>query len=138
MLSAIRSLSLENKLLNTNTIKRITRLNEKGVIENELASELIMAFNFLTNINLKSNLEKLDKQEEVDNYINPNSLNTMEKDNNLFDIGYKYTDDINNNYKNHLIFFEILTTLKLQNEFLIDTEKNIYEDSGVISINEVN
>ena len=39
-----------------------------------------MAFNFLTNINLKSNLEKLDKQEEVDNYINPNTLNTMEKD----------------------------------------------------------
>ena len=39
-----------------------------------------MAFNFLTNINLKSNLEKLDKNEKVDNYINPNNLNTMEKD----------------------------------------------------------
>ena len=39
-----------------------------------------MAFNFLTNINLKSNLEKLDKNEKVDNYINPSNLNTMEKD----------------------------------------------------------
>ena len=39
-----------------------------------------MAFNFLTNINLKSNLEKLDKNEPIDNYINPNNLNTMEKD----------------------------------------------------------
>ncbi len=39
-----------------------------------------MAFNFLTTINLKSNLEKLDKQEKIDNYINPNNLNTMEKD----------------------------------------------------------
>ena len=38
-----------------------------------------MAFNFLTNINLKSNLEKLDKNEKVDNYINPSNLNTMEK-----------------------------------------------------------
>ena len=39
-----------------------------------------MAFNFLTNINLKSNLEKLDRNEKVDNYINPNNLNRMEKD----------------------------------------------------------
>lgn len=80
IVQGIRSLSLENKLLNTNTTKRIMKLNEKGVIENELATELIMAFNFLTNINLKSNLEKLDKNEPIDNYINPNNLNTMEKD----------------------------------------------------------
>lgn len=61
-----------------------------------------------------------------------------EKNNSLFDIGYKYKDESKNNYKNHLIFNEILTTLKFQSEFLIDTKKNIYEDSGVISINEVN
>ena len=76
----MRSLSLEHKLYNTSTAKRIKRLSELGVIEAELANEITMAFNFLTNINLKSNLEKLDKQEEVDNYINPNSLNTMEID----------------------------------------------------------
>ena len=80
LVQGIRSLSLENKLFNTNTTKRIMKLNEKGVIENELATELIMAFNFLTNINLKSNLEKLDKNEPIDNYINPSNLNTMEKD----------------------------------------------------------
>ena len=39
-----------------------------------------MAFNFLSNLKLKSNLEKLDKSEEMDNYINPDNLNTMEKD----------------------------------------------------------
>lgn len=60
----MRSLSLEHKLYNTSTAKRIKRLNELGVIETELANEITMAFNFLTNINLKSNLEKLDKQEE--------------------------------------------------------------------------
>ena len=80
IVQGIRSLSLEHKLYNTSTAKRIKRLSELGVIEAELANEITMAFNFLTNINLKSNLEKLDKQEEVDNYINPNSLNTMEKD----------------------------------------------------------
>ena len=39
-----------------------------------------MAFNFLTSIKLKSNLEKLDKNQKIDNYINPENLNTMEKD----------------------------------------------------------
>jgi CBS domain-containing protein len=80
LVQGIRSLSLENKIFNTNTTKRILKLNELDVIDNELATELIMAFNFLTSINLKSNLEKLDKKEKVDNYINPNNLNTMEKD----------------------------------------------------------
>jgi CBS domain-containing protein len=80
LVQGIRSLSLENKIFNTNTTKRILKLNEINVIDNELATELIMAFNFLTSINLKSNLEKLDKKENVDNYINPNNLNTMEKD----------------------------------------------------------
>jgi CBS domain-containing protein len=80
LVQGIRSLSLENKIFNTNTTKRILKLNEMDVIDNELATELIMAFNFLTSINLKSNLEKLDKYEKVDNYINPNNLNTMEKD----------------------------------------------------------
>lgn len=80
IVQGIRSLSLEYKIFNTNTTKRIKNLSEKGVIEKELATELIMAFNFLTNINLKSNLEKLDRNEKVDNYINPNNLNRMEKD----------------------------------------------------------
>ena len=76
----IRSLAIENKIFNTNTSKRIRKLSEMGVIENELAKELIMAFNFLTNLKLKSSLEKLDKNQQIDNYINPSNLNTMEKD----------------------------------------------------------
>ena len=76
----IRSLCLENKILNTNTTKRINKLVELGMIEDELGKELIMAFNFLTTLKLKSNLDKLDKNETMDNYINPNSLTTMEKD----------------------------------------------------------
>ena len=80
IVQGIRSLSLEHKLLNTSTAKRIQRLIEIGVLEPELGKELTMAFNFLTNLKLKSNLEKLDKNLTIDNYINPNNLNTMEKD----------------------------------------------------------
>ncbi|MFY4821119.1 putative nucleotidyltransferase substrate binding domain-containing protein, partial [Aliarcobacter butzleri] len=78
LVQGIRSLCLENRVLNTNTIKRINKLQELGVLENEMAKELIMAFNFLLNLKLKSNLAKLDKNLAIDNYINPNNLNKME------------------------------------------------------------
>ncbi|MGE3300023.1 MAG: DUF294 nucleotidyltransferase-like domain-containing protein [Arcobacter sp.] len=80
LVQGIRSLSLENKIFNTNTNKRIKKLTELGVLEEEFAKELTMAFNFLTNLKLKSNLEKLDKKSDIDNYINPDNLNTMEID----------------------------------------------------------
>ena len=80
IVQGIRSLSLEHKLLNTSTAKRIAKLTEINVLDPELAKELTMAFNFLTNLKLKSNLDKLDKKIAIDNYINPDNLNTMEKD----------------------------------------------------------
>lgn len=80
LVQGIRSLSLEYKLLNTSTAKRIDKLTQIEVLEPEFAKELTMAFNFLTYLKLKSNLEKLDKNAKIDNYINPISLDTMEKD----------------------------------------------------------
>jgi len=80
IVQSVRSLSLEKNLLNVNTIKRIQTLTEEGIFDEEFAQELIMAFNFLSNLKLKSNLEKLDKNETIDNYINPDNLNTMQKD----------------------------------------------------------
>lgn len=79
LVHAIRSLSLENRILNTNTIKRINALTQMGVIEKKLSKELIMAFDFLISLKLKSNLANLDKNLSLDNYIDPNSLNIMEK-----------------------------------------------------------
>ena len=80
LVQSIRSLCLEKHIYNTNTAKRINTLKEMGVLEEELAKELTMAFNFLSSLKLKSNLDKLDKNEKIDNYINPEDLNTMEKD----------------------------------------------------------
>lgn len=80
IVQSIRALCLEKHILKTNTTKRIELLVQKGIFEEEIAQELIMAFNFLSNLKLKSNLEKLDKKEPMDNYINPDNLNTMQKD----------------------------------------------------------
>lgn len=80
IVQGIRSLSIENKISNTNTLKRIEALKNINVLDDENAKEIKMAFNFLTNLKLKSNLEKLAKKEKIDNYINPSTLSSMEKD----------------------------------------------------------
>ena len=98
LVQGIRALSLQNKIYNTNTIKRINALADLGLFEKETAKELIMAFNFLTSLKLKSNLEKLDLNEKIDNYINPNKFSTMEKD--LLKDSFKVV----NKLKKHLEF----------------------------------
>ena len=80
IVQSIRTLCLEHQSMRLNTIKRIKELQEKGELDEEFASELIEAFKFLLTIKLKSNLEKMDSGEVIDNYINPDNLNTMEKD----------------------------------------------------------
>ncbi len=80
IVQGIRALALENKLYRANTLKRIEELNSLGKLDDEFASELTEAFNFLCTLKLKSNLAKLDSGEKIDNYINPENLNTMEKD----------------------------------------------------------
>jgi len=80
IVQGIRALALENKLYRANTLKRIEELHNLGKLDDEFASELTEAFNFLCTIKLKSNLAKLDSGEKIDNYINPENLNTMEKD----------------------------------------------------------
>ena len=80
IVQSIRTLSLEHKLMRVNTIRRIKELKELGVLDEEFAQELIESFKFLLTIKLKSNLEKMDNGQTIDNYINPDNLNTMEKD----------------------------------------------------------
>jgi len=76
----VRALSLEKSINKTNTVDRIKDLNNIGVIDKELAGELIESFTFLLSLRLKSGLEKIDSVQEPDNYINPSKLNILEKD----------------------------------------------------------
>ncbi len=76
----IRSLALEYQITKTTTVERIKELNEKDVLDKAFASELIESFNFLLTLRLKFRLEKIDASLPLDNYINPNKLNTLEKD----------------------------------------------------------
>jgi len=99
IVQSIRSLSLEHKLMRVNTLKRIQELNKLGELDDEFASELTEAFNFLCTVKLKSNLEKLDARENIDNYIDPNNLNTMEKD--LLKDSFKIVNKLKKKLEHH-------------------------------------
>ena len=99
IVQSIRTLSLEHNLFRVNTIKRIRELQELGELDEEFASELIEAFKFLLTLKLKSNLDKMDKGQVIDNYINPDNLNTMEKD--LLKDSFKIVNKLKKKLEHH-------------------------------------
>ena len=99
IVQGIRYLSIQNRVLNTNTIKRINSLKELKVLDDESAKELIMAFNILNSLKLKASLEKLDKKEKIDNFVNPNRLTIMEKD--LLKESFKIVNKLKKRLENH-------------------------------------
>lgn len=99
LVQSIRALALEHKLMRISTLKRIEELTELGELEEEFAQEISEAFNFFNTIKLKSNLEKLDAKQKIDNYINPESLNTMEKD--LLKDSFKIVNKLKKKLEHH-------------------------------------
>jgi CBS domain-containing protein len=76
----VRALALEHKLTETNTIERIQRLRELGLFDQEFATNLAEAYNFLLGIRLQARLAKLQLEQPLDNFIRPFDLNKFERD----------------------------------------------------------
>jgi CBS domain-containing protein len=75
----IRTLALEYKIENTNTIERIKELNNRGVFDKKFATELMEAFDTLLSIRLHYQLKQPDPMVNK-NYINPEKLEKIERD----------------------------------------------------------
>lgn len=76
----IRALALKHHVSETNTLQRMDRLKEKGVLYEELYENLREAFLLLQEIRLKAQIEKMQKGEPPDNYVNPEELTKIERD----------------------------------------------------------
>jgi len=101
----IRALSLAQKIRKTNTVERIKELQHMNIIDKEFSLELIESFNVLLTLRLKFRLEKIDAREKLDNYINPNELNSLEKDllRDSFKVVDKFKKFISYHYKLNMI-----------------------------------
>lgn len=78
LVHGVRTLSLQYEIRATNTIERIKKLNNIGVIDKNFATELIESFDTLSSIRLKAMLEA--KNTEESNYINPSNLSKTQRD----------------------------------------------------------
>ena len=59
----------------------------------------LFAFNILNSLKLKASLEKLDKKEKIDNFVNPNRLTIIEKD--LLKESFKIVNKLKKRLENH-------------------------------------
>ncbi|MDQ2697097.1 MAG: DUF294 nucleotidyltransferase-like domain-containing protein [Pseudomonadota bacterium] len=80
LVHGVRSLALEQRLRQTNTLERIQALDQLRLFDRGFASELSEAFAFLCTLRLQAGLAKMDRGQPPDNYLNPRQLSTLERE----------------------------------------------------------
>jgi CBS domain-containing protein len=75
----IRSLALEARLAETNTIARIQMLSNAGQFSNTFAADLIEAFDFMSMLRLRTQLEAWRAGRTPDNHIDPKALSKLDR-----------------------------------------------------------
>ena len=76
----VRSLALEYRLPQTNTIERITALSQRNLFDPGFSAELIEAFTYLSTLRAEAGLEKAERGVAQDNYLNPKDLNKLRRE----------------------------------------------------------
>lgn len=80
IVQGVRSLALRERIRETTTVKRIKILAQMKILDEELANELLEAFDVLNTLRLKSQLLKLQDAKVIDNNIDTHTLGKIERD----------------------------------------------------------
>jgi len=76
----IRSLALEYRLPQTNTMDRITSLSQRNLFNASFGVELIEVFTYLSTLRAEAGLRKIREGQPQDNYLNPKDLNKLQRE----------------------------------------------------------
>ncbi|MER2527892.1 MAG: putative nucleotidyltransferase substrate binding domain-containing protein [Candidatus Competibacter denitrificans] len=76
----VRSLALEYRLPQTNTIERITALSQRNLFAPSFGTELIEAFTFMSTLRTRAGLQKIEQGLPQDNYMNPKELSKLDRE----------------------------------------------------------
>jgi len=79
VVDAARVLSLDLGIKTQNTLGRLAEINQRGVIGNEFHADLREAYDFIVYLQISRHLDALAKGEAPDNFINPGSLNSLQR-----------------------------------------------------------
>jgi CBS domain-containing protein len=75
----IRSLALERRILETNTLDRVQALSGIGQFTDTFTADLIEAFDFMTMVRLRQQLDAWRAGVAADNFIDPKRLSKLER-----------------------------------------------------------
>jgi CBS domain-containing protein len=76
----IRTLALQKKIRETNTIERIKALNNMGILDKSFSKELIEAYDTLLTTRMRTRLRYSDKGFDDVNFVNPKELDKIDRD----------------------------------------------------------
>ena len=79
MVDAARAFSLALGIKTQNTFDRLAEINQRGVIDSEFHADLREAYEFMVYLQISRHLNALAKGEEPDNFIDPGSLNSLQR-----------------------------------------------------------
>jgi CBS domain-containing protein len=80
LMHGVRALALERRLVETNTVQRIRRLQGLGVLDKTFGQQLADAFDFLLGLRLSVRLEKMRLHQPLDNFVRPDGITKLERD----------------------------------------------------------
>jgi CBS domain-containing protein len=80
LMHGVRALALERRLVATNTVQRIRRLQGLGVLDKAFGQQLADAFDFLLGLRLSVRLEKMRLHQPLDNFVRPDGITKLERD----------------------------------------------------------
>lgn len=80
LVHGVRALALEYGITKTNSTLRIKELNNVGYLSKEDATNLLETLEVINTLRLHAQLEKQNRDEPIDNYIELNMLGKLEKD----------------------------------------------------------
>jgi CBS domain-containing protein len=79
VVDAARVLSLDLGIKTQNTLERLAEINQKGVIDTGFHADLREAYTFIVYLQISRHLDALAKGEEPDNFLDPASLNSLQR-----------------------------------------------------------
>ncbi|MGD9260260.1 MAG: putative nucleotidyltransferase substrate binding domain-containing protein [Desulfobacterales bacterium] len=79
LVDAARVLSLDLGIKAQNTFDRLAAINQKGVIDDGFYADLKEAYEFVVYLQISRHLDALAKGEEPDNFLDPASLNSLQR-----------------------------------------------------------
>ncbi len=91
IVQGIRSLALRERIRETRTTNRIRILEQKKILESEMANELLEAFDVLNTLRLKAHLQKVQDNEKINNEVDTHKLGKIERD--LLKDSFKIVND---------------------------------------------